>query len=65
MAQQIVEEWECADGRSIPDWNKILVIARVFEGRQSGNIDVANITHEARYQIAGFNRSWDFVLDDD
>lgn len=65
MAQQIIEEWECADGGIIPDWNKILVIARVFEDRQSGNIDVANITHEAQYQVAGFERRWDFVLDDD
>ena len=64
IAEQVVEEWECAE-LLLPDWNKILVTAKVFEGRQSGNIDVANITHEAVYRVAGFERRWDFVLDDD
>ena len=64
MAQQVVEEWECAE-LLLPDWNKILVTARVFEGRQSGSIDVANITHEAVYRAAGFERRWDFVLGND
>lgn len=61
IAEQVVEEWECAE-LVFPDWNKILVVAKVLEGRERGHIDVANITHEALYAVEGFMRRWDFGL---
>ena len=65
MAETIVEEWECVD-RSYPrDWSKILVTAKVFEGREFGSIEVAGTTHVAKYKVAGFNRKWDFMPDDE
>ena len=65
LAETIVEEWECVDREYTPDWSKILVRARVLKGRTLGIIDVAGITHGARYQVAGFDRRWDFKPDDE
>ena len=61
MAKQVVEEWECARWL-FPDWNEIFVVAKVFEGREQGHIDVADITYQTEYRIAGFERRWDFGL---
>ena len=58
-----VEIWECRVGAG--DLGNILVIAEVEEGRKRGKIKVAGIEHTAKFAVKGFDRRWDFVLDDD
>lgn len=53
-----VEKWECMD--VIGSWETILVTATVETGRKKGNISVAGVTHAAEFQVAGFDRRWDF-----
>ena len=65
MAEQVVEEWECIEFSIVPDWSKIVVVAKILEGREWGRIDVANITHATQYQVKGFERRWDFSPADD
>jgi len=54
------EVWECKDVYA--SWDTILVTATVEDGRQIGNISVAGVTHAAHFQVAGFDRRWDFDL---
>ncbi|WP_435106393.1 hypothetical protein [Arhodomonas sp. AD133] len=58
-----VEVWECKDkyGR----WDDILVEAHVDQDRRGGSISVAGVTHPAQFEVAGFDRRWDFGLDSD
>ena len=53
-----VEVWECKD--VFASWDTILVTATVEDGRQKGNIYVAGVTYVADFQVAGFDRRWDF-----
>lgn len=55
-----VEVWECRD--VFGSWESILVTATVETGRKKGNISVAGVTHAAVYEVAGFDRRWDFGL---
>ena len=55
-----VEVWECGDVYG--SWESILVTATVESGRKKGNISVAGVTHAAVFEVAGFNRRWDFGL---
>ena len=62
-AEKIIEEWECIDKSDyFSQNNPILVVAKVFEGRRSGTIEVAGVTHKSRFRVAGFERRWDFGL---
>jgi hypothetical protein len=54
-----VEIWECQES-SFGNWNNILVVATADDGRRSGSIQVAGVTHHAQFQIEGFDRRWDF-----
>ncbi len=54
-----VEVWECRDLHA-DSWDSILVTATVETGRKKGNISVAGVTQAAMFQVAGFNRRWDF-----
>jgi hypothetical protein len=54
-----VEKWECKDF-SADGWKEILVTATVDSGRETGTIAVSGATHKTRFQVAGFNRRWDF-----
>lgn len=56
-----VEVWECRDLHA-RNWESILVTATVESGRKKGNISVAGVTHEAVFQVEGFDRRWDFGL---
>lgn len=56
-----IEVWECRDLLA-SSWESILVTATVETGREKGNISVAGVTHAARFQVAGFDRRWDFGL---
>ena len=53
-----IEVWECTD--IFADSETVLVTATVEEGRKKGNISVAGVTHSARFEVAGFDRRWDF-----
>ena len=55
-----VEVWQCTDVFS-PD-GSILVTASVESGRKRGNISVAGVTHASAFEVAGFDRRWDFGL---
>ena len=53
------EAWECVD-RIDSRQESILVTATGEAGRKEGNISVAGVTHAAVFEVAGFNRRWDF-----
>lgn len=54
------EGWECKD--LMGSWDKVLVTAVVNDDRQSGQIFVAGVTHDAAYSVEGFDRRWSFGL---
>ncbi len=53
----IIETWSCTD---IHNSNDILAAANVYKGRKDGSIMVADIEHQTKFRINGFNRRWDF-----
>jgi len=55
-----VEVWECKD--KYADSETVLVTATVEEGRKKGSISVAGVTHSTQFEVAGFDRRWDFGL---
>ena len=58
-----IEEWECRD--KFGSSEAVLAEAKVNEGRETGAISVAGVTHKTRYQVAGFDRRWDFGIQKD
>ena len=54
-----VEVWECKDFVSP---GPVLVTAMVESNRDTGNITVAGVTQATVFNLAGFNRRWDFGL---
>ena len=60
-----VEIWKCKDWRKSASWSKTLVTASIDAGRKKGKITVSGITHTANYRVSGFNRRWDFGLQED
>jgi hypothetical protein len=61
IAAKVVETWECTEAYE----TKVLVKARIFEGRKYGRIEVAGTEYSSKYQVQGFNRRWDFDPRDD
>lgn len=59
------EAFNCQAGRFWKDNAKIVVVATIDEGGEFGTIKVAGVTHQARYRVEGFDRRWDFGLQDD
>jgi hypothetical protein len=67
IAKELTEIWECKDpysngeedffGNSKPP--KVIVTAKIISPN-SGEIDVAGVTHTSFYSVQGFNRRWDF-----
>ena len=55
-----VETWECRD--NYRGTGAILVTATVEPGRKRGSIAVAGVKHATVFQVAGFDRRWDFGL---
>jgi hypothetical protein len=53
-----IEVWECKD--IFADSETVLVTATVEAGRKKGSISVAGVMHSARFEVAGFDRRWDF-----
>ena len=63
IAKEVVETWECTEyGKAN---TKVLVKAKIFKSRVSGEIDVVGITHQTAYGVEGFKRRWDFDQRDD
>lgn len=58
-----IESWECRS-RAVYHWNDILVRATVDPGRESGSIKVAGVVHNTVFAINGFDRRWDFGLNE-
>jgi hypothetical protein len=53
-----VETWQCWD--YFDQSESILVTATVEPGRKKGGIAVAGVMHATVFQVAGFDRRWDF-----
>lgn len=58
----ILERWECAvmDEYGIASFDQIDVVARIHEGRTSGEISVAGVNYDTYFNVYGFDRRWDF-----
>lgn len=60
------EEWRCF---SMSDFFRENVLVRLTREIRSGvdqgfgEVSVAGVTHDARFEVAGFNRRWDFGSD--
>ncbi|CAC9602754.1 hypothetical protein [uncultured Gammaproteobacteria bacterium] len=67
IAKEFTEIWECKDPYSNKEEDffgnskssKVIVTAKITSPN-SGEIDVAGITHTSFYGVHGFNRRWDF-----
>ena len=64
IAKDYTEIWECKDPYSdrVEDFfgnSKSIVTAKITSPN-SGEIDVAGVTHTSFYSVQGFNRRWDF-----
>jgi len=59
IAQNVIETWKCENTLS-SDIAGVVVKALVFDGRESGRIEVAGVSHTTIFRIDGFYRRWDF-----
>jgi len=63
FAKEFTEIWECKDqmdrNADFFGVSKVLITAKITSP-DSGEIDVAGITHTTRYYVQGFDRRWDF-----
>ena len=57
---EVIETWECTKAND----TEILFIAQVNEGGETGQIKVANITHDAFVDGSVYFKRWDFGLDE-
>ncbi len=57
---EVIENWECTE----PNGTEILFIAQVNEGGETGQIKVANITHDAFVHGSFYFKRWDFGLNE-
>ena len=60
VAAKNIETWKCSE--RYDSSKKTLVKATVKKGRTEGTINVAGVSHNALFEVAGFNRRWDFGL---
>ena len=58
------ETFKCKSG-TYWDSSKVVVIATINKDGVSGTIKVAGVTHQAKYHVEGFDRRWNFGLQDD
>ncbi len=63
-AEKSAEVWQCQESE-YGNWSNILVNATVNADRSSGKIFVAGVVHESSFKVNGFNRRWNFGLDED
>jgi hypothetical protein len=59
------ETFKCRAGSYWEAGGKIVVTTTINEDGETGTINVAGVTHQATYQVQGFDRRWDFGLQDD
>jgi len=57
----VVETWTCSERYG----TTVLAVANVNAGRESGEIKVAGVAHDAQFKTEGFERRWNFGLADD
>ena len=57
---EVIETWECTEAND----TEILFIAQVNEGGETGQIKVANMTHDAFVHGGVYFRRWDFGLNE-
>lgn len=55
------ETWNCTQSEYTED---VLLTATIHDSKTTGQIEVAGTTHTARYLVEGFDRRWDFGLND-
>lgn len=54
------ETWHCTEVYG----TEILVIATIAKNRKTGEIKVAGVKHSSKFEVTGFNRRWNFSLND-
>ena len=59
------ETFKCKPGTYWDSSKKIVVTATINEDGITGTIKVAGVTHDADYRVQGFDRRWNFGLQDD
>jgi len=59
------ETFKCQAGTYWSSGDKVVVIATINEDGVTGTIKVAGTSYDAKYQVNGFDRRWDFDLADD
>ena len=57
---EVIETWECTE----PNGTEILFIAQINEGGETGQIKVANITHDAFVDGSVYFKRWDFGIEE-
>lgn len=59
------ETFKCQAGPFGSSGDKVVVTATINEDGETGTIKVAGVTHQAKYHVEGFDRRWDFELQED
>lgn len=62
---ETAETFRCKSGSVWLDSREVVVIATINKDGETGTIQVAGVTHEARYRVEGFDRRWDFERQSD
>ena len=57
---EVIETWECTESKN----TEIRFIAQVSEGGETGQIKVANITHDAFIDDSVYFKRWNFGLEE-
>jgi hypothetical protein len=57
---EVIETWECTE----PNDTEILFIVQLNEGGETGQIKVANITHDAFIDGSVYFKRWNFGLEE-
>ena len=60
VKSEVIKTWECTE----PNSSKIVFIAQVNEGGETGQIKVASTTNDAFVHGGDFYRRWDFGLNE-
>jgi hypothetical protein len=56
--KNISENWDCKDPND--RWNTVIVSARADKSTGKGKIEVAGTSHNTTFEVAGFDRLWQF-----
>ncbi|MDX2479326.1 MAG: hypothetical protein QNK24_03195 [Desulfuromusa sp.] len=56
---EIVESWICQEN-SNGDWSKIIVAAKVNNGREDGVVEMSGVKNISNFDMKSINRRWKF-----